>query len=173
MRSLISSSGFHAVSASTITRQGGGRKDGRILSISLTVSPIRDLFGVIVGASKIARDISEQVQFEQALQEANESLTRANADLEQFAYSASHDLQEPLRMISTYSEMLQRKFSGELGPSGDHIFVYIVTGVTRMEQLLKDLRAFIQASTGGERSGARCGCRRSPAARTASLKARD
>jgi PAS domain S-box-containing protein len=122
------------------------RKDGRILSVSLTVSPIRDASGVIVGASKIARDITEQIQIRQALREANESLTRANADLEQFAYSASHDLQEPLRMISTYGEMLHRKFSGQLGPSGDQYIGYIVTGAIRMEQLLKDLRKFTQAS---------------------------
>jgi PAS domain S-box-containing protein len=124
-------------------------KDGRILSISLTVSPIRDASGVIVGASKIARDISDQVRYQQALQEANESLSRANADLEQFAYSASHDLQEPLRMISTYSEMLRRKFGGQIGPGGDQCIDYIVTGVTRMDQLLKDLRAFVQASASG------------------------
>ena len=64
-------------------------KDGRILSISLTVSPIRDASGNIVGASKIARDVSEQERYEEALQEANASLRPANADLEQFAYSAS------------------------------------------------------------------------------------
>ena len=52
-------------------------------------------------------------------------------------------------MISTYSEMLRRKFGGELGPGGDQCIGYIVTGVTRMDQLLKDLRAFVQASTGG------------------------
>ena len=68
-------------------------KDGRLLFISLTVSPIRDAAGAIIGASKIARDISEQVRHKQALREANEMLLRSNADLEQFAYSASHDLQ--------------------------------------------------------------------------------
>ena len=70
------------------------------------------------------------------------------------------DLQEPLRMISTYSEMLRRKFGGELGPSGDQCIGYIVgvPGVTRMDQLLKDLRAFVQASTGGRGSGARRRC---------------
>jgi PAS domain S-box-containing protein len=121
-------------------------KDGRVLSISLTVSPIRDNSGTIVGASKIARDITDQIRYQQALREANESLRRLNADLEQFTHSASHDLQEPLRMITVYAEMIQRKFGGQLGPNGDQYINYIVSGVARMEHLLSDLRAFTQAS---------------------------
>jgi light-regulated signal transduction histidine kinase (bacteriophytochrome) len=103
-----------------------------------------------VGASKIARDVTEQERYQAALRQANESLTRSNADLEQFAYSASHDLQEPLRMISTYGEMLQRKFGGQLGRQADEYIGYIVEGATRMERLLRDLRAFTHASRLGE-----------------------
>ena len=121
-------------------------KDGRTLSVSLTVSPIRDAAGKIVGASKIARDVTEQERFQQALRDANALLSRANADLEQFAYSASHDLQEPLRMVSTYCEMLKKRFGGQLGASGDEYIGYILQGAVRMDQLLKDLRAFTQAS---------------------------
>lgn len=121
-------------------------KDGRVLSISLTVSPIRDASGTIVGASKIARDITDQMRYQQALREANESLKRLNSDLEQFAYSASHDLQEPLRMVTIYAEMIQRKFGGKIGSTGDEYIGYIVSGVARMEHLLKDLRAFTRAS---------------------------
>ncbi len=124
-------------------------KDGRILAVSLTVSPVRDDSGQIIGASKIARDITSQVQNERALQAANESLRRANADLEQFAYSASHDLKEPLRMVATYSEMLRRKFGKQLDSKADEYIGYIVEGATRMEQLLNDLRAFVQASAHG------------------------
>ena len=85
------------------------RKDGTLLDISLTISPVKDANGRIIGASKIARDITDQVQNQAALRSLNESLGRSNADLEQFAYSASHDLQEPLRMISIYAEMLRKK----------------------------------------------------------------
>ncbi len=116
----------------------------------MTVSPIRDAEGKIVGASKIARDVTDQERYQQALREANESLTRANGDLEQFAYSASHDLQEPLRMVSNYSEMLQRKFAGKLGASGDQYISYIVGGAIRMQKLLKDLQAFTLASAIGQ-----------------------
>ena len=123
-------------------------KDGRTLIMSLTVSPIRNAAGEIVGASKIGRDITERVLSRQALHEANRALTRSNADLEQFAYSASHDLQEPLRMVATYSELLQRRFAGQLGAGGEEYIRYIVDGASRMDQLLKDLRAFVYASAG-------------------------
>ena len=83
------------------------RKNGSRLNISLTISPVKDADGRIVGASKVARDITQRVRQEEALQQANAALQRANADLQQFAYSASHDLQEPLRMVTAYSELLK------------------------------------------------------------------
>lgn len=122
-------------------------KDGRILTVSLTVSPVRDGSGRIIGASKVARDITLRELQEEALREANAALLRSNADLQQFAYSASHDLKEPLRMVSTYVEMLQRKFGGKLGQSGDEYIRYTVEGASRMEQLLTDLVAYTHAST--------------------------
>jgi PAS domain S-box-containing protein len=121
-------------------------KDGSLLNISLTVSPIRDAHGRVIGASKVARNITERKRQEKALQEANEALTQSNLDLEQFAYSASHDLQEPLRTASAFSELLQRKFSGKLGGEGEEFIRYIVDASTRMQQLLHDLRTFTQAS---------------------------
>ncbi|HMD48803.1 MAG TPA: PAS domain S-box protein [Bryobacteraceae bacterium] len=122
-------------------------KDGSLRNLSLTISPMKDASGRIVGASKVARDITERVRHEQAMREANAALKRANADLEQFAYSASHDLQEPLRMISTYSELLRKKFGGKLGPMGDEYIGHAVDGALRMASLLRDLRAYTQVST--------------------------
>ena len=118
-------------------------KDGRILTVSLTVSPIRDATGKIIGASKVARDITDRVRHEEALRQAN-------ADLQQFAYSASHDLQEPLRMVATYSELLRKEFGGKLGPIGDEYLGYTLQGALRMEQLLRDLRAYTLASASGQ-----------------------
>ena len=125
-------------------------KDGRILTVSLTVSPVRDASGRIIGASKVARDITLREQQEAALRETNAALLRSNSDLQQFAYSASHDLKEPLRMVAAYVEMLKRKFGGALGPSGDEYIRYTVEGTSRMEQLLADLVAYTHASTLGE-----------------------
>jgi light-regulated signal transduction histidine kinase (bacteriophytochrome) len=127
-------------------------KDGRILTVWLTVSPIRDATGKIVGASKIARDITDRDRQEEVLRQANEALTSANADLQQFVYSASHDLQEPLRMVSIYSEMLKRDFGEKLGPDGAEYIGYTMQGALRMEQLLHDLRAFMHASTSVQES---------------------
>jgi PAS domain S-box-containing protein len=129
-------------------------KTGRVLAISLTVSPIRDASGTIVGASKIARDITERVRIEEELRAANAALVRANADLEQFAYSASHDLQEPLRMIATYSSMLKRKFGEQLDPDGEQYIRYVVDGALRMQQLIHDLLAYTEASTSADDPGA-------------------
>jgi PAS domain S-box-containing protein len=122
-------------------------KDGRILTVSLTVSPIRDASGAIVGASKIARDMSERDRHRQALEEANAALTQSNLDLQHFSYSASHDLREPLRIVSTYSEMLKRKFGGHLGELGDTYIRFMVDSAQRMQRLLDDLLAFTRAST--------------------------
>jgi PAS domain S-box-containing protein len=114
-------------------------KNGRILTVSLTISPIRDNSGEIIGISKIARDVTEQERNERALR-------AANADLEQFAYSASHDLQEPLRTVAAYTGMLQRKYRGQLGPEADEYMRSTIEGVKRMHQLLKDLLNFTRAS---------------------------
>ena len=122
-------------------------KDGRILTVSLTISPIRDATGVVIGASKVARDVTERVRQAEALKEANAALRRANADLEHFAYSASHDLQEPLRMVATYSELLQQRFAAKLGPTGEEFIAHTVRGAMRMEALLRDLRTYAQIST--------------------------
>lgn len=122
-------------------------KDGRILTVSLTISPIRDATGAVIGASKVARDVTERVLQAEALQAANDALRRANSDLEHFAYSASHDLQEPLRMVATYSELLQQRFAAKLGPTGEEFIAHTVRGAMRMEALLRDLRTYAQIST--------------------------
>jgi PAS domain S-box-containing protein len=126
------------------------RKDGNLLEISLTISPVKNLDGQIVGASKIARDITPQVRDQEALRRANDALEQSNADLEQFAYSASHDLQEPLRMISAYGEMLRKKYIERLDENAQEYIGFIVEGALRMERLLGDLRAFTRAAVGPE-----------------------
>ena len=122
------------------------RKDGRIIDISLTVSPMFDRSGRIIGASKIARDISERKRMDEVVRATNIALCRANADLEQFAYSASHDLREPLRMIGIYSEMMKRYCGGNLDERANGYLRYIVEGAQRMEQLVTDLLEYTKAA---------------------------
>jgi PAS domain S-box-containing protein len=111
------------------------RKDGALFDISLTISPIKDHDGNIVGASKIARDITD-------IKRRQEEIRRANLDLEQFAYSASHDLQEPLRGIKIYSELLTKNYSDKLDGEGLEFLGYLHSSATRMEVLVRDLLAY-------------------------------
>ncbi len=115
-------------------------KDGTLLDISLTISPVRDQNGVIVGASKIARDISIRKRIES-------DLRRANQDLEQFAYSASHDLQEPVRNVKIFSELLFERCHEKLdGPALECLHT-VHDGATRMEILVRDLLTYTQSGT--------------------------
>lgn len=82
-----------------------------------------------------------------ALMRSNEELRNANADLEQFAYSASHDLKEPLRMVAIYSQMLKRKYHGQLDAEADEYLDVTLEGAKRMEALVGDLFAYMQAIT--------------------------
>ncbi len=115
------------------------RKDGTLLPISLTVSPVKNGAGVIVGASKTARDITRQKLYEQQL------VDQAN-ELEQFAYVASHDLQEPLRKISVYSDLLVRKFGAQAGPDAEKFCRMISDAVLRMHNLISELLIYSRAS---------------------------
>lgn len=132
-------------------------KSGNSIDVSITISPIRDEMGRIVGASKIARDISAEVRAAQqlatanaSLQLSNEQLARFNEDLERFAFVASHDLQEPLRMMTVYSQLLVRAFPGELSGDVAQYVEYITGGSRRMRDLLADLLAFAQLGARGE-----------------------
>ena len=87
----------------------------------------------------LLQEIKERERAEAGLEIANEALRQANSDLEQFAYSASHDLQEPLRMVSTFSQMLKKRYGGKLDAHADQYIKYTVEGATRMEGLITDL----------------------------------
>jgi PAS domain S-box-containing protein len=115
------------------------RKDGTLLDISLTISPVKDASGRIIGASKIARDITERKR-------AEAEILRANQDLQQFAFSASHDLQEPLRSVKIYSELLARRYTDKLDGQALEFLGFLRSGATRMELLLSDLLAYTQVS---------------------------
>ncbi len=126
-------------------------KTGRLIHVSLTISPLRDASGRIIGASKIARDITSQVEAAQYLarinadlRQSNLRLAQSNEDLERFAFIASHDLQEPLRIITTYAQLLARTNESRLQADGVRFLHNIADGARRMRQLLADLLAFTE-----------------------------
>lgn len=115
------------------------RKDGTLLDISLTISPVKNAQGTIIGASKVARDISERKR-------AEDDLRRTNQDLEQFAFSASHDLQEPLRGIKLYSELLTNMYGETLDNQALEFLGYMRDGAARLEMLVRDLLSYTQVT---------------------------
>ncbi|MBD1834624.1 PAS domain S-box protein [Cyanobacteria bacterium FACHB-472] len=96
------------------------------------------------------RDITDRKAAEEQLKQRAEELAIANTHLEQFAYIASHDLQEPLRMVASYTQLLARRYKGKLDDDADDFINYAVEGANRMQQLIKDLLVFYQMGHRGE-----------------------
>ncbi len=111
-----------------------------------TMIPDFDEQGEVRGFVSLVEDITADKLAEASLRESNEALRRANEDLNVFAFSASHDLQEPLRNISLYSQMLQRRYGGKLDSHAEEFIGYLVEGAGRMSELINDLLAYIQVS---------------------------
>ncbi len=126
-------------------------RDNRILDIWLTVTKLVDDTGKPIGIASTERDITERKQAEKALQESLEDLKRSNAELEQYAYIASHDLQEPLRMVSSFTQLLERRYKGKLDKDGEDFINFAVDGANRMQRLINDLLDYSRLTTRGKK----------------------
>jgi PAS domain S-box-containing protein len=118
------------------------RFDGEWRWFDTRALPLRDRDGRITKWFGSNTDVQERRDMLAAAQAYARDLERSNTELEQFAYAASHDLQEPLRMITSYTQLIERRYSARLDDDGRHMFGYVVDGARRMQRLIDDLLVY-------------------------------
>lgn len=138
------------------------RKNGRLLDVNLSTAGLFDGDGDLIGTMAITSDITDRVEMEKSLERLNKNLEKevaertqelveSNEELEKFAYVASHDLQEPLRIVTRYIQLLSRRYHARLDDDARLFIDYAVSAVNRMQALIEDLLEYSRLGRQGER----------------------